>query len=239
MEDRVYDILMKENEVTWQDIIHNLVKSEEMDPWDVDISKLTQKFIQTIHQMEKMNFFVSGKVILASALLLRLKSSRFLDHHIGEFDSYLFHSDDHEELDDFGDFVTHERVKDFPPLAVRTPQARKRRVSVKDLIGALERALRIDTRRKLRLQKFFVKAPEIPIKKIDLTKLIDEMYDSIMTYFKEKQEVYFSDLLKSDSREDKMLTILPLLHLDTQAKIDLDQPKPFEDIRISLKDSKH
>jgi segregation and condensation protein A len=239
MEDRVYDILMKENEVTWQDIINNLVKSEEMDPWDVDISKLTQKFIQTVKNMEKMNFFVSGKVIFASALLLRLKSSKFLDHHISEFDSYLFHTDDHEELDDFGDFAHHERVKEFPPLAVRTPQARKRRVSVKDLITALERALKIDTRRKLRLQKFFFKAPEIPTKKVDLTKLIDEMYISIIGYFKEREEVYFSELVKSDSKEDKMLTLLPLLHLDTQAKIDLDQPIPFEDIRINLKDSKH
>jgi segregation and condensation protein A len=225
---------MKENEVTWQDIIHNLVKSDEMDPWDVDISKLTQKFIQTVKDMEKMNYFVSGKVVLASALLLRLKSTRFLDHHIGEFDSYLFHND-HEELEEFGDFVQHERVKEFPPLAVRTPQARKRRVSVKDLISALERALKIDTRRKLRLQKFFHKAPEIPVKSIDLGKLIDEMYLSIIEYFKEKEEVYFSNLVKSDSREDKVLTILPLLHLDSQAKIDLEQDVPFSDIRIHLK----
>ena len=33
----VYDMLLKESEVTWQDILHQLVKEEQMDPWDVDL----------------------------------------------------------------------------------------------------------------------------------------------------------------------------------------------------------
>ena len=85
------------------------------------------------------------------------------------------------------------------------------------------------------MQKFFFKAPEIPTKKIDLGALIDEMYLSILEYFKGQEEVYFSHLVKSDSREDKVLTILPLLHLDSQSKIDLEQDVPFADIRIHLK----
>ncbi|MBT4417174.1 segregation/condensation protein A, partial [archaeon] len=52
--------------------------------------------------------------------------------------------------------------------------------------------------------------------------------------FKTKDEVYFSHLLKSNSKEDKVLTLLPLLHLDTQAKIELEQNTPFEDIKVNL-----
>ena len=126
MEDKVYELLMKENEVTWQDIIYNLIKTEEMDPWDVNISKLTQKYIKTVSEMQEQNFFVSGKMILASSVLLKLKSNKFIDHDISNFDSYLFHSE--EELEELDDFLTpmNQRIKEIPPLAVKTPQARKR-----------------------------------------------------------------------------------------------------------------
>ena len=114
MEDKIYSLLMKEDEVTWQDIIYNLIKTEEMDPWDVNITKLTQKYIQTVKGMNEQNFFVSGKMILASSLLLKLKSNKFIDHDISNFDSYLFHSEDElEELDDF--LVANQRVKNIPP----------------------------------------------------------------------------------------------------------------------------
>jgi len=236
MENRVYDLLMKENEVTWQDIIYNLIKTEEMDPWDVNISKLTQKYIQTIKGMKEQNFFISGKMIFASSLLLKLKSNKFIDHDISNFDSYLFHSEDElEELDDF--LVANQRVKNIPALAVKTPQARKRRVSVTDLITALERALRVDSKRKLRLQRFFSKVPEIPQRTFDLTEMIQTIFSQIKNLFKTKDEVYFSHLVKSDTKEDKVLTLLPLLHLDTQSKINLEQSEPFEDIRISLNNS--
>lgn len=232
MEEKVYELLMKDNEVTWQDIIYNLIKTEEMDPWDVNISKLTQKYIKTITEMQEQNFFVSGKMILASSVLLKLKSNKFIDHDISNFDSYLFHSE--EELEELDDFLTpmSQRIKDIPPLAIKTPQARKRRVSVKDLIHALEKALRVDSRRKLRLQRFFSKAPEIPARTFDLTLMIQSIYEQITNLFKTKEQVYFSNIVKSDSKEDKVLTLLPLLHLDTQAKITLEQDVPFEDIRI-------
>jgi len=236
MEDKVYELLMKENEVTWQDIIYNLIKTEEMDPWDVNISKLTQKYIRTVSEMQEQNFFVSGKMILASSLLLKLKSNKFIDHDISNFDSYLFHSE--EELEELDDFLTpmNQRIKEIPPLAIKTPQARKRRVSVKDLISALEKALRVDSRRKLRLQRFFSKAPEIPERKFDLTLMIQNVYEQITKLFKTKEEVYFSHIVKSDTKEDKVLTLLPLLHLDTQAKINLEQDVPFEDIKICQTD---
>jgi len=50
MEDQIYNMLLKESEVTWKDIIYNLIKTEQMDPWDVDITKLTQKYIATVKE---------------------------------------------------------------------------------------------------------------------------------------------------------------------------------------------
>ena len=147
MQDKVLDILMQDNEITWQNIIYELIKTEEMNPWDVDVTLLTQKYLETVKKLQETNFFLSGKVLLASAMLVRIKSTKLLEEDISNFDNILFHQDEtFDELDDFVEFK--ERLKvDVPGLGIKTPQSRKRRVSVKDLIGALERALEVNKRR--------------------------------------------------------------------------------------------
>ena len=44
MEEKIYDLLVKKDEVTWQTIIYDLIKSEELIHWNVDVSKLENKF---------------------------------------------------------------------------------------------------------------------------------------------------------------------------------------------------
>ena len=73
MQEQIFDMLLKENEVTWQTIIQDLVKKEGMDPWDVDVSKLSQRYISTLKKLKEHDFRVSGKVVLAAAILLKIK----------------------------------------------------------------------------------------------------------------------------------------------------------------------
>jgi len=237
MEDQIYNMLLKESEVTWRDIIQNLVKTEQMNPWDVDITKLTQKYIETVKGMKEMNFFISGKVVLASAVLLKMKSTKFIDEDINNFDNFLFHSEEElEELDDYMDF--HEHKVDIPKLGIKTPQARKRKVSVNDLVSALEKALKVDSRRKLRLQRFLTfNKPKIPEKKVDISALIGEIYQKIVGLFKKKKTVEFSELIPTDTKNDKILTMLPLLHLDHQKKICISQEEAFGEIHVNKYDS--
>jgi segregation and condensation protein A len=232
MEDQIYNMLMKENEVTWQTIIHNLIKSEQMDPWNVDVTKLTQKYIKTVRGMTEMNFFVSGKVVLASAILLKIKSNKFIDEDINNFDNFLFHQEEEiEDLDDYVDY--HEHKVEIPKLGVKTPQARKRKVSVTDLIGALEKALKVDSRRKLRLQRYLTfNKPKIPEKTVDITQLIKDVFDKVIGLFKQKEKVEFSELLKEPTKEEKILTLLPLLHLDHHSRINMQQEEAFGEIYI-------
>ena len=234
MQEKIYDMLIKESEVTWQDIIYDLVKTEQMDPWNVDITKITQKYIKTVKAMKDMNFSISGKMVLASAILLKIKSKRLVEEDINNFDSFLFHSEEEfEELDDFMPFQ-HDHKVEIPRLGIKTPQARKRRVSVKDLIGALEKALRVDSRRKLRLQKFLAfNKPEIPVKKVDINELIDKIYAQLQKEFEGKEEVAFSEITPKDSsKQDTVLTLLPLLHLHNSLKVNLHQEDHFGDISI-------
>jgi len=237
MQDKILHILTDQDDVTWQDIIYGLIRSDEMNPWDVDISLLTKRYLETVRQLKDTNFHLSGKVLLAAALLVKIKSERLVNQDIAYFDSILYPNTDLEDNDLDMDFIERPQA-DVPPLGIKSPQARKRRVTVQDLIGALERALRVNKRRILRNNRFLRDdIPDIPEKKINISALISTLFERILGFFRKKEEVTFSKLLPEDNpgREEKILTLLPLLHLDSQSKIELDQPEHFGEIFIREK----
>lgn len=233
MQDQLYDMLLQKDEITWQSIIYDLIKSEQMDPWNIDISVLSKRYIETVNQLQEMNFFISGKILLAAALLLKIKSNKLLNEDLLSFDQFLFAQEEDviEDLHDY-DPIDRKNIK-LPKLTIKTPQARKRKVSVTDLINALQKALAVNQRKILRkLKERSYDVPKIPEKKVDISKLIKDLYDKILVLFQKQDKVTFTELLPSTRKEDKIITILPLLHLDTQQRINLKQDEHFGEIEI-------
>ena len=229
MQDKLFQMLMQKNELTWQTIIYDLVKSEQMDPWDIDISLLTKKYLETIQKLKEHNFFISGKIILASAILLKLKSIKLITEHLKEFDNLLFQRE--ENLLEEEKQVFYEET---PSLLIKTPQPRKRKVSLNDLMKALQKALEVNERRVLKKvnEKALVEI-QIPEKKVDITKLILDLYSKIKQLFMKKEVITFTGLVNSNRKEDKIYTFVPLLHLANQGKVDLDQKEHFGEIFIN------
>ncbi len=235
MQDRLFEMLVQQDEITWQTIIYDLIRTEQMDPWDIDVSLLAQKYIETVNKLQEMNFFISGKVLLASAILVKIKSNKLMDEDIAGFDNYLFNTGE-EELS-LGDLEEHPRVRIAPPtLAIKTPQTRKRKVNLQDLMNALQKALEVNQRRvirKIREEKGY-NLPVIPERKVDVSRLIKDIYEKMMGFFQKKETITFTKLIPTERKEDKILTLIPLLHLDTQGKIDLVQEEPFGEIEIKI-----
>lgn len=234
MQEQLYNMLLQKDELTWQSLLYELVRTEQMDPWDIDISLLTKRYIETIRKLKEANFFISGKVLLASAILLKMKSTKLVTEDIANFDTYL--NPPEETYDEIQDLIeNHEEIEERPLLTIKTPQPRKRKVTLNDLMGALQKALNINQRRvirKVEAQKVNVEIPKI---KIDITKLIKDMYTKIINFFNfKKEKLTFDKLVMSDRREDKILTLIPLLHLDHQQKIYLNQAQPFGEIEITI-----
>jgi len=235
MHEKILNLLLEQNEVTWQDIIYGLIKTEEMDPWDVDISLLTQHYIETVKGLQEINFFVSGKVLFAAAFLVKIKSDKLVNEDIAHFDSILFPSN--EVLEDDMDMIFHERPHvEVPPLGIKTPQARKRKVTVQDLVKALERALEVNKRRIIRYNRYRNEcAPTIPEKKVDITELIKSIFEKIKALFQRKEPVTFTKLLpEGGEKKEKILTFLSLLHLNTEKKIWMQQDEHFGEIYINM-----
>lgn len=237
MHEKIFELLFEEDEITWQSIIYDLVRSEKMDPWDVDVSLLSQKYISTIKKLKEMDFRVSGKVLLAAAILLKIKSSRLVDEDINEFDRLISSKDEMTEEEFYEELETQfqgtPRNFEQPNLIPRTPQPRKRKVSIYDLVTALEQALEVKRRRVI--SSIPTSTVELPEKKVDVSVVIKQIYGRIVNFFSGNSgRLTFSQLIPSDSKEDKVYTFIPLLHLTNQRKIDMLQQEHFGEIEIQM-----
>lgn len=240
--DNIFQFLMNEEDLTWQTMIYELVKSEQMDPWDIDISRLSKKFVSMVNHLKQFDFRVSGKIILASVILLKMKSNKLLTEDILAFDNLIKTNQEPEEIEELYDEPEFEEpeqdhIKNMmetrPKIFPRTPQPRKRKVSVFDLVKALEKALEVKNRRYYKDPKDMPKI-QAPKDHKDISLIIGDTHDYLMELFKEQEtdKLFFHKILQSETKEDKIYTFIPLLHLTNQRKIDLEQYKHFGDIEI-------
>ena len=236
--EQIFDMLFDKDEVTWQTLLKELIKSEQMDPWNINISLLTKKYIEAVKKFKEFDFRISGKMLLAAAILLKIKSNKLVGEDIEYLDRLISQEDD-EELS-FEEDVEPRAQEEMPKnLIPRTPQPRKRKVSIYDLMGALERALEVKRRRVLKsVPPMDVHIPE---KTRDISDVIREIYGKIKQFFwsNSRNRLTFSKLLPEEaSKEDKVSTFVPLLHLTNQRKIDIFQQKHFGEIDIILNQTK-
>lgn len=240
MEEKIFQLLVEQNEVSWKSIIFDLIKQESMDPWDINISLLTQKYIERLKQLKNVDLKVSGKVLLAASILLRVKSKQLVGEDMAEFDR-LLSSDDVNEGEFYDELEQELRqgeaqgMTETFELTPRTPQPRKRKVSVYDLVSALERALEVKKRRIFNMWNMSGDAV-VPERKFDVTKAILGLYDRIKFFFfgQKQKKLKFSELVPSQKKEDKVYTFIPLLHLSNENKVDLSQDEHFGEINITL-----
>ncbi|MGV8162622.1 MAG: segregation/condensation protein A [Candidatus Nanoarchaeia archaeon] len=233
----VFALLFDKDEITWQDMIYDLIKTEQMDPWDVDVSLLAERFIELLKEMKKMDFRLSGKIILAAAFFLKIKSDKLLKEDLVALNNLINPAQNQDELLDLLDGMSDEIAMPMekPVLTYRTPQPRKRKVSVYDLVHALEKAFEMDNKRTYKKVISSKYAPvRIPKKDRDVTLVINDVYKKIEMKIKGLKVITFSELIATDSKEDKLYVFVPLIYLDTQRKIDLDQAEHFGEISICL-----
>ncbi len=244
--DRVFDIIFKEDDLNWKNVLFDLVRQEGMDPWDINVSTLAEKFLLMLNQLKEMDFRVSGKMVLAASLFLKIKSDQLLSDGIGGLDKLIngpgeFQEDLLEDGFEYEQYDINQFLNDQKSIVPRTPQPRERKVSVFDLVDALEAALDIDMKRQRVLSN--VKTDEeleAPKQVFDLSVKMEELQNTVTNFFtkKTKTKIFFHDLAPSQSKEDMVFTFLPLLHLENSRILDLMQEEHFGDIEVQIHDQK-
>jgi segregation and condensation protein A len=228
--------LLFNRELGWQEIIYDLINTEQLDPWDIDIIILTNKYLEKIKEFEETDFFVSSKVLLAASLLLRIKSEILLNQYVKSIDEILFGKKEPIK-------ISLERIEldeDIPDLISRSPLPRLKKVTLKELMESLNKAIITENRRikKEILTKNTLRESSfsLPKRRFSIKDKITEIYRNLNDLFKERTEkkVPYSEFIKE--KEEKIISFLPLLYLEDQKKIWLDQKIPFDEVHIWLRE---
>ncbi|MFH1622937.1 MAG: segregation/condensation protein A [Candidatus Aenigmatarchaeota archaeon] len=220
-------VLEKEN---WEEILYQIVSLENIDPWDVDLVKLTEGFLRFIRSAEHLDFRIPAKIVFVAAILLRLKSD-----YLSIFDEK---SAVEEALD--REKVLPELGIDLSLIKLGVPIKRipKRQVTLDELIVALKRALDVREKKVERVQRIRsrlrdeLKTEEDTIKRIE--KVMGEIEERMKAAGKVGPDgkLNFRDIVENWNREQIVGHFIPILHLEKNQKISTEQTEFFKEIFI-------
>lgn len=251
-QDEIYNVAVDRNTFDWKKLLEDIIYNNNLDPFDIDISKLTKTYLQTVQDLKDLDFAISGKLLTIAVFLLKRKAQYLVEHDISGIDQTLDSLQDLESndfdseldmLEDMDDFLEQKSRKKHSgeyKVKVRNPIARKRKVTLHDLISTLEKTFKqSNLRRKnfvLKNTDVEYKGPEYNKKKKDLKTIIEELFESLLEEFSSKKAhvVFHRDVLVGDEKDkiDILHKFIPLLHLHNQEKVILKQKKHFNDIEI-------
>jgi segregation and condensation protein A len=228
----VYNLLIS-RELSWQQIIYDLIKSEQLDPWNIDLVLLTQRYLEKIKDLEEASFHVSSKILLAAAILLRIKSEMLLSRYIKSLDDILFPQPDKIKPE----FTFN--LDDVSDLLPKSPLPRMRKVTLDELMSALNRAMTTEHRRikkEVQIRHALTRFDNyLPKQRVNVQERIKMTYDKIISFFglKKPEKMTYSEL--AGTKEEKLNSFMPVLYLDNQQRIMLEQLKHFDEIYIYMK----
>ncbi len=214
-------------QATWREILLEVVHSGQMNPWDIDIGVIADKYLQKVHELVSIDLRLPANVILASALLLRFKSDALrLEEAVVE---------DEFALDDN---LPRELIQeDIPQLILRTNNARPRKITLEELLHAVEEVITTNSQTQLLLPA--PKILELQLPKEDLHELIKKIYILAHELKDENGVLVFSaildpTLLNRDKGGHISSRLMPLLHLVNEGKAEMWQENHYGEIKIKV-----
>ena len=210
---------------TWREILVEIVDSNNLDPWNIDISVVANSYIDKIKKMKIEDLHIPANVILAASILLRFKAQAF------EF----------EEEQPAEDLMYIEEPLESSSLEMLQLKMRiqpKRAITLPDLIKALDEAIKIEARRE-REHIVLPKVLEFKPPEYDIEKETKNIYSAIISNVDENGMILFSELLKVMNKKgprETVLALLPILHLCQKNKITVSQEEIFGEIIIQKLD---
>ncbi len=219
------DIIELIHHGAWQEVIVSL--AHDMNPWDIDLVKLNERFTDHIKKMHGLDLRIPSKILLAAAIIYRLKSDTL--KYVDEVPEDLGLIEDNPEYEELPYNENSDNPIVIPPIQIPIKRYPKRQIGIGELVDALGKAMVIKNRRESR--GIF----QIDLHGEDISKNIEDIFDKINKYIETNNLVHFNLLLGIEpSREEKIKAFNSLLHLSNQGRITCEQPVMFGEIHIKL-----
>jgi len=204
----------------WKSILIDLVTSEKMDPWDIDVTALAEKYLKKVNELEHNNLRVPANAILACAILVKTKSKYLKLSSVEEEDEKEQITDEQKQL----------MLEELPDLMCNR-SFREGRISLDELVDSIEGIINRTTPRKGVSR--IIPRMELNFDTTSIEDKMGEVFDLIKTKVDSQGIVRFNDLCETgvNSIVD---TFLPVLFLMNGGKIIAYQEEFFGDIFVQL-----
>jgi len=207
----------------WEDVL--LALTSDMDPWDIDLVVLAERFMDHIKKTKEGDLRIPAKVILTAAILYRMKvDSITATEEIQDAETLVAEEnaleEEYEDIDASG-------IK-IPPISVPLLRKTQGKVSLDELINALDKAMTIKNRREAR------EVFQIELKGEDITESIEGLFEKICDRICVDKILKFSSFLDKSDRKDILRNFNSLLHLSNQERVFIDQPEMFGEIYLTV-----
>lgn len=221
------------------DLLCHLIDKNKMDIYDINISEITDQYIEYINQMEKMNLDVTSEFLVMSSTLLYLKSKHLLPKQ----------QDDEEEITEeelIRRIIEYKKYKEITkklkenfleyskrfykmPEEIELPKQKVETEYNNQMIPDIYKSI---------LQKNTDKINENAsnIEKIAITETytvgdkVKEMYRALIKYKKFTFNKLFS--VKKRSRTEVVTAFSGLLEMSRRNKVKTEQAELFGDIEV-------
>ena len=209
------------------EILVELAKNGKIDPWNIDIVHVTDTFLNKIEELQQMDLRISGRTLLYSCVLLRMKSTGLFQEEEEILED--FYEEDEIEEDDFD-------INEFnmPLLPVR--RSARRPVTLKELIDELKKAEKevvkrreyLNTESKRRYIDVELTTEDVMNMAHDeaILRRTGTLLEHLREMFKHQESVTLDEIFKLDGA-DRIMDYITLLFLAAMKEIILYQQEIY------------
>ncbi len=239
---------VQEAEVDGIEILVSLAKQGKINPWNVDIVEVTDKYLMHLFQSKAQNLRLTGRTLLFAAILLKLKSNVLEGLDILDFEppqEDVFNYDDEMPLDYEEDYIPTNNVISIDEVLQRRTSVRlnhNRVVTLRDLIRQLEFYEMLDKKQSLKNAHERAKRRVQNYAKLSPDDIINLAHDEYIEQGVQRLRANLTEILSRQDRielneltllgMDKISAYVSLLFLTVDSDYDLEQDEFYSDLYV-------
>lgn len=236
------------NEVDGIEILVQMAKQGKIDPWNIDIIDVTDKYLTHLFQSKAQNLRLTGRTLLFASILLKLKSNILEGVELSDFDTQPEEPDfgyDDEPLDYEQEYIPTNNVVSIDEVLQRRTSVRLNRnrvVTLRDLIRQLEFYEMLDKKQSLKNAHERAKRRVKNYSNLSPEDIINLAHDEYIEKGVERLRANLDEILnRQDKIELNELTLLgmdrisayiSLLFLTVESDYDLVQDEFYSDLYV-------
>ena len=241
------NITNENNEVDGIEILVQMARQGKIDPWNIDIIDITDKYLTHLFQSKSQNLRLTGRTLLFASILLKLKSNILEGVELSDFDTQPEEPEfyDDEPLDYEQEYIPTNNVVSIDEVLQRRTSVRLNRnrvVTLRDLIRQLEFYEMLDKKQSLKNAHERAKRRVKNYSNLSPEDIINLAHDEYIEKGVERLRANLEDILnrqyKIELNEltllgmDKISAYISLLFLTAESDYDLEQDEFYSDLYV-------